>query len=165
VENKIKELVQKADQTITKYWDRETIDIDVANEVVTLLGQATAMLEQLQKPEIGTYTAPETTTYDQTHTVRLTFMFDDAIAIVESEMGGNVNGGGVLESFTEFDCGFSAIRNEENERYVQFVDDDDKPHGEVSGIIMRYPNGAVFEVDVEDAHEYLVKLEIVKYQP
>lgn len=164
--NEIQELIQEANKKIAQYRDTETIDVDIANSIVDLLGKATHILEESQKPTMHYYNPEETMSFDQSHTVQLKFQFENATAEVFTTMGGNIMGGSVLSSYTDLDTGITAPDDlPVNQKHCIFDALDQNKYKEVEGIIFYYPNGETVEFELEDAAAYLVSLEITDYRP
>ncbi|TCP32155.1 hypothetical protein EV207_101133 [Scopulibacillus darangshiensis] len=102
------------------------------------------------------------------HTVKLKFLYENAKAEVIAEMGGNVCGGSILNGFTDLDCGITARSKESvNRKHCRFFLDDlqeNRKFAEVEGIYFFYPNSDSLEMDIEDATDYLISVEIIYYE-
>lgn len=112
------------------------------------------------------YEPNETKNFNQTHTVLYTFQYENAFAQIITTMGGNVAGGNVMT--TDFESGITVPADHElTKKHVEFYDDEDKDcaYREVGSLIFHYPNGEKIKRDVEDCSDYLIGIQIIKYEP
>jgi hypothetical protein len=114
------------------------------------------------------YNPKETMSFDQSHTVRLRFQFQESFAEVITTMAGNVMGGDILSSFTDLDTGITAPSdNPTNQKHCLFDEEDENNYKEVTDLTFRHatdPN-ETYQFELEDAAKYLVSIEIINYRP
>lgn len=124
-----------------------------------------------QKSELSFYDPQTTINFDSSHTVRLTFQYEDTFAMIETTMGGNTYGSEIIECFIEFDIGITAPKsNPVNKKYAIFEEQEEeegrKEYAEVEYIRFFDDRGvSIHEFDIEEAAAQLIKVEIIDYTP
>ncbi len=112
------------------------------------------------------YDPEETYNFNQVHTLRYYFQYQDAFAQFETTMGGDAVGGETM--CTDFETGMSApFDNVLNKLHCVFYDEDDEDvtHKEIESLIFQYPDGRTVHIDLEDCAKYLIGINIINYDP
>lgn len=112
------------------------------------------------------YNPNEVMSYDLQHTILYTFQFEDVFAQIITAMSGNVSGGSVMN--TDFECGITVpVEHELTKKHVLFYYEDDKdlPYREVGELTFYYPNEDTVDVSIDECADFLIGIQIIKYQP
>ena len=157
----IQQFIQESRTALNGYWNDDYVNPDNANAVADRLEQALSLLAPMKS-----YQAAESLNYDSEHALRIVFQFEDRIATVYTTLGGNIAGGDVLEGYTDLFTGLTAPSDHPiNKRYCEFDEEEDTNYKEVTGILFYDEQGDHrILLDLEQAQEHIVKLEILDYK-
>lgn len=115
------------------------------------------------------YMAPHISTVDDLHYVRIHFQYGEHKATIEADLGGNIYGGEIIASSTDFSGGLTVpIENDFTKKHAVLFEESDNgmhhTHREVEYLKLLHPTRDPEVISVHEAQHYIVGVEIYKYE-